>query len=274
MIFEKQEENELPRAWKLLRNRSKVFVEESQFAEFLRRSGNHIYVSDSGAVAVLGRWRPHLSCLVIWEIVPAHAARAPVIRSLVESAEKEGFEQIASPLVNETGARPYRESGFQSFQTITKMQKRGFDYPRVLKTVRIVPAEESLLEPLVDLERRAFSPFWWLDKDSFREFLRDHHFVVALLKNGVVGYNISNILGEQGTIYRLGVHPGYRGQGIGSQLLAEAIGWFARHRVKSIALTTQKENQEGQRLYRKFGFEPLADDLHILVCEYDRSGVT
>lgn len=270
ILFQRQEEIELPRVWKLLRNRSKVFFERSQFEEFVRRTGNYVYLSDSGIAAILGRWRPHLSCLVIWEIVAAHAARPSIIRALVESVREEGFEQIASPLLNETGTKAYLKAGFRSFETIVKMQKKGFDCPRVREVARIVPAEESYLEPLVNLERQAFPPFWWLDEESFRQFLKDHHFLVALLKTGVVGYNISNILGEQGTIYRLGVHPGYRGQGIGSQLLAKAIGWFAEHRVNSIVLTTQKENQEGQRLYRKFGFEPLKDDLYILVHDYER----
>lgn len=268
MRFQRQEGKELACIWKLLRYQSRVFTEYDQFQDFVRRGGNHVYLSDAGVIAILGRWRPHLSCLVIWELIPAVASRAPAIKDLIESVRGEGFQQLASSLLTEEGKEPYLEAGFQEFESIVKMEKKGLDCPRVHGPALLLPAEEGHLELLVELEREAFPPFWWLDEESFRQFLKGDHFLVALLKGRMVGYNISNILGKQGTIYRLGVLPSFQSQGIGSQLLAEALHWFADQGVGSVVLTTQESNREGRRLYEKFGFKALRGKLHILRYDY------
>lgn len=268
MHFHRQTGEELARIWKLLRYESRVFSEYDQFQDFVRRSGNYIYLSDSGIMAILERWRPHLSCLVIWELVPAAASRAPVIKDLIESVREEGFQQLASSLLTEEGKEPYLEAGFQEFESIIKMEKKGLDCPRVREPALLLPAEEGHLELLVELEREAFPPFWRLDEESFRQFLKGDHFLVALLKGRMVGYNISNILGKQGTIYRLGVLPSFQSQGIGSQLLTGALRWFADQGVGSVVLTTQEGNREGRRLYEKFGFKALRGKLHILRYDY------
>jgi ribosomal protein S18 acetylase RimI-like enzyme len=58
---------------------------------------------------------------------------------------------------------------------------------------------------------------------------------------------------------RIAVHPAHHGRGIGAALLYDALHTFWRQGVEHVSLNTQSDNQESQRLYRRFGFETTGD---------------
>ena len=68
-------------------------------------------------------------------------------------------------------------------------------------------------------------------------------------------YSVSTAIGERvATLEDMVVVPGARGSGIGSALLAYAIG-FARDRgIKRITLLTDHDNAGAQRFYSRHGF--------------------
>jgi L-phenylalanine/L-methionine N-acetyltransferase len=51
------------------------------------------------------------------------------------------------------------------------------------------------------------------------------------------------------------VAPEWRGKGVGSALLAEAIRWAKEMRVEKLALSVYPHNDSALALYRKFGFQ-------------------
>ncbi len=57
-----------------------------------------------------------------------------------------------------------------------------------------------------------------------------------------------------GSIQNLGVLPEYRGQGIGSALLCQAIEGFRRCGMRRVRLEVTAENHRAIALYRRFGF--------------------
>lgn len=267
MPFDRLTKEEVLKLGGLLK-KSKMFPASETLEKFLSREETHLYLSNTGIAAIIGRWRKHLSSLVIWEIIPSNRARVAVIKDLVQSLKELGFSEILSPFLIEEQLGPYFEAGFREFEVIAKLEKRNYLIPEIKGPAELRAATKEDLRGLLKLERRAFPSFWWLDGETFSQFTVDHHFLVALLKGDIVGYNISNTLSGQGVVYRLGVGTLYQRQGVGSQLLAAAIEWFKEKGVKLITLTTQEGNRSGIELYMKFGFVVLPGRLYILVYNF------
>lgn len=59
---------------------------------------------------------------------------------------------------------------------------------------------------------------------------------------------------ERGKIGLMGVNPEAQGQGIGQQLVGEAIRWFTGQGLKRVTVVTQARNWRAQRLYQRCGF--------------------
>jgi L-phenylalanine/L-methionine N-acetyltransferase len=53
----------------------------------------------------------------------------------------------------------------------------------------------------------------------------------------------------------MAVAPDWRGQGVGTALLQEAIRWAREMGVEKLALSVYPDNDAARALYRKFGFE-------------------
>ena len=58
-----------------------------------------------------------------------------------------------------------------------------------------------------------------------------------------------------GQIGLVGVDARFRGKGIGSWLLSEALGWFAERKVACVTVATQGGNIGALRLYERAGFQ-------------------
>ena len=57
------------------------------------------------------------------------------------------------------------------------------------------------------------------------------------------------------TIENVRVASGYRGQGIGSFLIEEAVKYAGEHGAKMVQLTTDKRRADAKRFYERLGFE-------------------
>jgi ribosomal protein S18 acetylase RimI-like enzyme len=66
--------------------------------------------------------------------------------------------------------------------------------------------------------------------------------------------------GRRGYLYSLRVRPGWRGCGIGSQLVAAAEGELLARGYREAAISTAKENEGARRLYERLGYHVFKDD--------------
>lgn len=81
--------------------------------------------------------------------------------------------------------------------------------------------------------------------------------LVATQDDNAVGYLSCHLRGgEKGQIGLLGVSSACQGKGLGRQLLAESLRWFAAAGVAQVEVVTQGRNLAAQRLYLKSGFLP------------------
>ena len=92
-----------------------------------------------------------------------------------------------------------------------------------------------------------------------RPWTSEHASIVAVAGDRVVGH--LSVSREEGPATRhvasLGmvVAADWRGRGVGSALLAEAIRWARSVRAEKLALSVYPHNERARALYRKFGFE-------------------
>jgi len=95
--------------------------------------------------------------------------------------------------------------------------------------------------------------------------------VVLMAKKGddVIGFitcKVEHLTSDYnyGIIDLVGVGEGYRGKGIGSLLVSEALKWFSNH-TNSVYVGTQAANIPAVRLYEKMGFHQVFSEatLHL-----------
>jgi ribosomal-protein-alanine N-acetyltransferase len=164
---------------------------------------------------------------------------------------------------------PLQDHGFVVDNVILAYTKSDWAVPSWgNKEVLVRPARARDFPTLIALDQAAFDPLWQNTAEVFRDVLADYpHFVVAELDGVVVGYQFCSLIGDQGYLARVAVHPDYQGLGIGVRLMAEAIAFFKREGVRVITLNTQQDNQASQRLYRWFGFRLVGEEALVLKFE-------
>jgi dTDP-4-amino-4,6-dideoxy-D-galactose acyltransferase len=80
--------------------------------------------------------------------------------------------------------------------------------------------------------------------------------LVAEIDGRIAGY-ISCAMdpsAHQGTIGLVGVTESFRGRGVGSFVLSEALAWFNDHEATSVSVVTQGRNSAALQLYESQGF--------------------
>ena len=82
---------------------------------------------------------------------------------------------------------------------------------------------------------------------------------VAVDDDGVVGVIISGHDGRRGYVYHTAVHPDYRRQGIGSNLVAHAMSALKQEGINKVAMLVFAKNETGNAFWETEGFTPRTD---------------
>jgi ribosomal-protein-alanine N-acetyltransferase len=123
---------------------------------------------------------------------------------------------------------------------------------------------EADLEPVLDIEYLSFSSPW--PRDIFLRELRGSDiaqlFVARALEGDqrgrVVAYSCTWIVADEMHITSFAVHPQFRRQHIGQQLMAGVLAHALQSGCRQAVLEVRASNHAAQRLYSRFGFAPVA----------------
>ena len=122
---------------------------------------------------------------------------------------------------------------------------------------RFVPLQAQRLADVLELERRIY-PFPWT-QGNFEDALRSGYSAWTLVGSAgrIIAYAIAMLAVDEAHLLNLAVDPALQGRGYGRRMLE----WMARtmheYGARSLLLEVRPSNQEAQRLYRRFGFEPI-----------------
>ena len=115
--------------------------------------------------------------------------------------------------------------------------------------------ELSDIEDILVVEKLSFSIPW--SRDSFEKEIVDNNvaiYLVAKVNEKAVGYIVMwNVLNE-GHITNVAVHPEFRHQGIGDQVVSELLSLCKKEDIDLVTLEVRKSNQNAIKLYEKHGF--------------------
>jgi ribosomal protein S18 acetylase RimI-like enzyme len=82
----------------------------------------------------------------------------------------------------------------------------------------------------------------------------DHGDVIGYAYGTVEGYDYMALRGPAGVLQDIVVESGYRGRGVGRQLLEAAVAELAARGAPRVVLSTAERNETAQRLFARAGF--------------------
>jgi [ribosomal protein S18]-alanine N-acetyltransferase len=108
------------------------------------------------------------------------------------------------------------------------------------------------------VDRLCFRSPW--SENAYRSELKNSvaFYLVARCDGAIVGFGGAWLVMDEAHITTLGVHPEYRGRGIGERLFAEILAEAIRRGVERASLEVRESNESARRLYEKYGFAPVA----------------
>lgn len=117
------------------------------------------------------------------------------------------------------------------------------------------------IDALLALEHDLFPEDAW-SPGMFWSELADpgtRHYVVAEDASGdLAGYaGLACVAGEAADVQTIGVRRDQWGGGLGAALLADLLAEARRRGCRHVLLEVRVDNTRAQRLYERFGFEPL-----------------
>ncbi|MDY0814739.1 ribosomal protein S18-alanine N-acetyltransferase [Kitasatospora purpeofusca] len=119
------------------------------------------------------------------------------------------------------------------------------------------------IAPVLALELELFPEDAWSAGMFWSELAEAHpggtrHYTVAVTPDGaVVGYAGLMAVGGDGDVQTIAVHGRHQGTGLGAALLTDLVREAARRGCADLLLEVRVDNTRAQRLYERFGFEPV-----------------
>ncbi|MCX2930269.1 GNAT family N-acetyltransferase [Mycobacterium sp. CVI_P3] len=141
-----------------------------------------------------------------------------------------------------------------------------------MPAARITRLTESDWEQFAELRLRALSDaFGTADRQylteaaltptAWRRRLRDHAQFVAVLAGRPVGMVAAYQQSEEvAYLYSLWLDPAARGRGLGRRLVAAALDWARRRRVRTVTLRMAPDNVAARAVYEGLGFTEVPTD--------------
>ena len=119
------------------------------------------------------------------------------------------------------------------------------------------------LEEVLALERELFpqdawSPgMFWSELADARHPGATRHYVVAVDGDRIVGYAGLAAVAGTGDVQTIAVARDHWGTGLGARLLTELLRKATAFECREVLLEVRVDNARAQRLYERFGFEPI-----------------
>lgn len=128
--------------------------------------------------------------------------------------------------------------------------------PRAMQIEAMAAAD---LPAVLRIEGLSFSTSWPMN--AFANEIRDNklaHYFVGRIGSHVVAYGGIWVILEDSHITTIAVHPDYRRQKLGEEMLLTLLDRAISQGASWITLEVRESNDAAQRLYRKYGFTTVS----------------
>ncbi|MCH5585396.1 ribosomal protein S18-alanine N-acetyltransferase [Shimazuella sp. AN120528] len=124
-----------------------------------------------------------------------------------------------------------------------------------IKTVLFRPMKVTDISSVMEIEKLSFTDPW--SEISFEDEITANdlaYYIVSLVDGNVVGYAGMWVVLDEAQLTNVALHPDYRGQGTGKEIVAYMIELAKQLGASKVTLEVRKSNQRAQHLYRNLGF--------------------
>ena len=211
---------------------------------------------------------PHTAHLVLAD--HTMVASPATLHDWLNRLAQHGYTLVRTGALSPDAARAFTEQGFAPIQELALLRRDlsrhdTFGAPshqlRPLRSSRALAAAARI-------DHAAFEAPWHLDENGITEALdATPHSRIRLAVNAnddPAGYLITGRNGAVGFIQRLAVDPEHEGQGVASSLMCDGLAWLARRGVREVLVNTHFDNTRALRLYARFGFVLVDEQLTVL----------
>jgi len=129
----------------------------------------------------------------------------------------------------------------------------------MIKFREMVPEDAAGVEAV---EKTSFAIPW--SRQSFWEEAANERtcYLLALDETTIIGYAGVWILDDEAQITNVAIAPSYRGQGVGTKLMAEIMGAAKSRGAARMTLEVRPSNAAALALYAAFGFKSVGRRPH------------
>jgi len=126
-------------------------------------------------------------------------------------------------------------------------------------SITILPMKEEDINQVLEIENLSF-----LDPWTRRMYLaeirerNDSYFVVAKYRERIIGYGGFWLVVDEAHLVNLAVHPNFRRQGAGKQIMQYLLYLAKQLGAKRATLEVRESNLGAQEFYSNFGFISIA----------------
>ncbi|MEU1406266.1 ribosomal protein S18-alanine N-acetyltransferase [Streptomyces sp. NPDC005728] len=119
------------------------------------------------------------------------------------------------------------------------------------------------IDPVLELEKDLFPEdawsrgMFWSELSHSRGPEATRRYLVAEDADRIVGYAGLAAAGELADVQTIAVSRGLQGTGLGARLLAELLKAATAFECAEVMLECRVDNIRAQKLYERFGFEPI-----------------
>lgn len=209
-------------------------------------------------------------------MAPVHGGMpcaVPDVRRAVAALEHRGYAAVVTAALAPPDQSAFLTAGFSVHERLHLLA-------RDLPPAPVAPVPQGVVlrrgqapdrASVLDVDHRAFEPFWRLDETSLDDAIRatpSARFRVATSSPvpdaPVLGYSVIGRASHRGYVQRLAVDPDHHRGGLGRALLADGLRWLERRRVRRVMVNTQERNDGALALYEREGFERQPGGLAVL----------
>lgn len=161
---------------------------------------------------------------------------------------------------------PLEGAGFRVVDRVVTLVRHAHistDVPSGPARVRLLRPDE--IPAVEQVDAAAFPAQWHYTRRDLAHMLATGcRVTVATVDDEVVGYAVVEQHNEFGHIVRLAVHPRRQGQGIGRQLLLEAMHFLRQAGATRLSLNTQQSNTKALKFYERLKFRRFGRVIPVL----------
>lgn len=176
-----------------------------------------------------------------------------------------GYQRVRTGALTPAGAHRFATIGFSVVQELVLLElgRPSFRHPP-RRASR--PLRDTDLADAAALDTAAFGLGWGMDAAGLADVCLatpSYRGRIVEQAGSPIAVAISGRDAELGFIQRLAVHPDHQRRGHGDALVADALRWMGRGRVRRVLVNTHVDNTAARRLYARHGFVELPDRLMV-----------